>query len=94
MSLVLKLARLPEDLAERVRADPTLADEIGVSDKYDHILEAHGHGLQRKLSADEQPGDILDLGKDWDLMNHFFTKRSALSQRFLLWAVRAGRTPS
>ena len=79
MSLVLKLARLPEDLAERVRADPTLADEIGVSDAYDHILEAHGLGFQRKLSADEQPEDILDLGKDWDLMNHLFTKRSTLS---------------
>ena len=79
VSLVLKLARLPEELAERVRADPALADEIGLTDKYDDILKAHGLGIERKLSADEQPEDILDLGKDWDLMNHLFTKRSTLA---------------
>lgn len=75
MSITLKMALLDSQLARRLLDSPTLSQEIEIDPAADDKMRALGIAIERSLSEEERPEEILSLGKDWDLLNHLFTNR-------------------
>ncbi len=75
MSINLTLVVLEPSLADRLRSNPSLSEEIEIEPSQDDLLASHGLQIDRTLSDDEYPFDRLALGKDWHLMDQFFTGR-------------------
>ena len=68
------MAQLEPYLAEKLVANPAIASELTIDPAYDAMLKAHGLGVERTLDPSEGPVETLELDKDWDLLNHLFTK--------------------